>query len=277
MYRAPALRAKTGSPIQSSSSYNQITDNVTPTRPTILKAATTTLILSITLHAQTFPTPQPTINRNLIFLDPAHGGPDTGAQFPNHILEKDLTLAFTAQLRTTLAAASFNIMAPRDADPADVIPPDQRASLANHARPTACLLIHASPSGSGVHIFTSTLPDIGEVKPWQPIPWDTAQASFISPSHQLANLIGASLLQAKIPVILAPASIAPLDNLTCPALAIEIAPLITDNATTPVTDDAYQQRIAAAVAAAIQQWRTLNPPVHAAPAVSTGATPGVNP
>jgi N-acetylmuramoyl-L-alanine amidase len=245
---------------------------VTRSRPTILKAATTTLILSITLHAQTPTPPQPTTNRNLIFLDPAHGGPDTGAQFPNHILEKDLTLAFTARLRTTLAAASFNIMAPRDADPAEVLLPDQRASLANHARPTACLLIHATPSGSGVHIFTSTLPDIGEVKPWQPVPWDTAQSSFISPSRQLADLIAASLLQAKIPVILSPASIAPLDNLTCPALALEIAPLTIGDATTPVTDAAYQQRIAAAITAAIQQWRTLNPPAHSA-APPTGVNP----
>ncbi len=58
--------------IQPSSSYNQITDNVTRSRAPILHAATT-LILSITLHAQT-PTPTPpAINRNLIFLDPARG------------------------------------------------------------------------------------------------------------------------------------------------------------------------------------------------------------
>ena len=241
----------------------------------ILKAATT-LILSITLHAQT-PTPTPpTVYRSLIFLDPAHGGPDTGAQFPNHILEKDLTLAFTSRLKTALTAASFYVISPRSTDTADptaVLPPDQRASQANHARPAACILIHATPSGSGVHIFTSTLPDIGEVKPWQSIPWDTAQSSFITPSRQLADLLGASLLQAKIPVILSHASIAPLDNLTCPAVALEIAPLTTGDSTTAITDATYQQRIAAAITAAIQQWRTQNAPPHSAAGVTPGATP----
>ena len=41
------------------------------------------------------------------------------------------------------------------------------------------------------------------------------------------------------------------------------------HATTPVTDTTYQQRIASAIAAALQQWRTLNPP--------TRSTTGVNP
>jgi N-acetylmuramoyl-L-alanine amidase len=89
--------------------------------------------------------------------------------------------------------------------------------------------------------------------------WDTAQAPSLSASRLLANEIGISLLQARLPVILGQASVPPLNNLTCPAIAIELSPLTkTGSAATPVSDAAYQQSAAEAIAAALTNWRTEN-------------------
>ncbi|MEO6981928.1 MAG: N-acetylmuramoyl-L-alanine amidase [Edaphobacter sp.] len=202
--------------------------------------------------------------RALILIDPAHGGPDTGARLPTNLLEKDITLALATRLRTTLSAAGFTILTTRDSDPAATLPADQRAEAANHAHPAACLILHATSSGTGVHIITSALTPTGE--PPRVIPWDTAQSASIPESLTLANELGLALLRAKLLVLLTYASVPPLDNLTCPAVAIEIAPLSHPGSTpTPVSDATYQQHVAEAIAAALTSWRSHNTPTTGAP------------
>ena len=219
-----------------------------------LTLAILTSLLPIVATAQQ---PQP---RTTILLDPAHGGPDPGAHLADGVLEKDLTLAFSTRLRTLLSSNGFAMISTRDADPAVPFPTDQRAEIANHARPAACLILHATASGSGVHIVTSALAPPAEDAPSHaPVPWNTAQAASIPQSLSLANDLGIALLHAKLPFTLSRAFIRPLDNMTCPAVALEIAPLTSSDANpTPVTDAAYQQRIAQAVSAALTSWRNRN-------------------
>ena len=198
---------------------------------------------------------QPT-PRTVIFLDPAHGGPDPGAHLPNNLLEKDLTLAFATRLRAQLSTAGFTLLSTRDADPTVSFPTDQRAEIANHAHPAACLILHATSSGSGIHVITSSLQPNTLDDPHANIPWNTAQSASIPQSLALANEIGLALQHAKLPVILSRAAIRPLDNLVCPAVAIEIAPLTpSDSEPTPITDANYQQNIAKAISAALADWR----------------------
>ena len=216
-----------------------------------------TLAILTSLLPIAAPAQQPPI-RTTILLDPAHGGPDTGAHLPNNLLEKDLTLAFAARLRATLAASGFTVISTRDADPAVPFLTDQRAEIANHAHPAACLVLHVTDSGNGIHVVTSTLnpPDAPE-EPRPAIPWNTAQSGSVSQSLSIANEIGLALQQARLPVILARASIRPLDNLICPAVAIEIAPLTAaGSAPTPLTDATYQQNIAKTIAAGLTAWRS---------------------
>jgi N-acetylmuramoyl-L-alanine amidase len=218
------------------------------------RAALLTLVILTTLSA---PAQQP-IPRTTILLDPAHGGPDTGAHLPNNVLEKDLTLAFAARLRALLSTGGFTIISTHETDPAVPFPTDQRAEIGNHAHPTACLILHATDSGNGIHIITSALPPPNDFdEPHATIPWNTAQAASIPQSLSLANEIGLALQHARLPVILSRASLRPLDNLTCPAIAIEIAPLTpADSDPTPITDATYQQNIAKAIAAALTSWRS---------------------
>jgi N-acetylmuramoyl-L-alanine amidase len=222
-----------------------------------LALAILTSLLPVTAHAQQ-PTP-----RTVILLDPAHGGTDNGARLGDNLLEKEFNLAFAGKLRASLSASGFTLISTRDSDPTVPFTTDQRAEIANHAHPSACLILHATSAGSGVHIVTSALappddtydPDASR----NAIPWDTAQTASIPQSLRLANYIGVSLLHAKLPVTLSRASIRPLDNVTCPAVAIEIAPLISSGSDpTPITDPNYQRQIVQAIAQALTAWRTQN-------------------
>ncbi|WP_260738369.1 N-acetylmuramoyl-L-alanine amidase family protein [Tunturiibacter lichenicola] len=211
-------------------------------------------LMAATAIAQQTPTP-----RTLILIDPAHGGPDPGAKLADNVTEKSLTMAFGARLRALLTTNGFSVMSTHEADPTVTFTTDQRAEIANHAHPTACLILHATNSGNGIHLITSELPlpdDTYDPDAHHPIPWNTAQAASIPQSRALANQIGLALIHTKLPVLVTRASIRPLDNLTCPALAVEIAPLTRDDDTTPVTDTNYQQQVAQAIAAGLSSWRS---------------------
>ncbi|MDW5264385.1 MULTISPECIES: N-acetylmuramoyl-L-alanine amidase [Acidobacteriaceae] len=227
------------------------------------------ILLTLSSFASLAQTPQPvqppatkppltvpfTPKRTLILIDPAHGGPDTGAHLPNDLLEKDITLAFNNRLRALLSANNFAVISTRTSDPAAAFTTDQRAEIANHDHPAVCLTLHATSSGSGIHLFTSTLTP--PEHPTHILHWNTAQAASVPDSRLIANQIGVALLQAKLPVILGQATIPPLDNLICPAIAIELAPLPNGTATpTPVSNANYQQQAAEAIVAALTQWRT---------------------
>lgn len=221
-------------------------------------AARLTLVLLTSILPLAASAQQPT-PRTVILLDPAHGGPDPGAKLADNTTEKSLTMAFAARLRAILSTSGFAVMSTHESDPTVTFTTDQRAEIANHAHPTACLILHATDSGNGVHIITSELPppdDSYDPDAHHPIPWNTAQSASIPQSLSLANQVGLALIHSKLPVLVTRASIRPLDNLTCPAVAVEIAPLTRDDDTTPVTDANYQQQIAQAIAAGLTSWRT---------------------
>jgi N-acetylmuramoyl-L-alanine amidase len=187
----------------------------------------------------------------LIVLDAAHGGTDTGAHLAAHLEEKDLVLALSIRLRSMLSARGISVLTTREGDA--TLPPTKRAALANAHKAAACLILHASDSGSGIHLFTSSLP------PAQPatfLPWDEAQAAYLQQSLRWAAEINTAMTHAGVPVTLGRTAMQPLDNMTCPAAAVEIAPLTKDGAVTAaLTDPDYQSRILAGLAAAIEGWR----------------------
>jgi N-acetylmuramoyl-L-alanine amidase len=206
----------------------------------------------------------PTTNRNLVVLDPAHGGADAGASLGSQAVEKDVTLAMAGQLRTALAAAGFSVVSTRDGELTAPLTADQRAEIANRARPLACIVLHASGAGSGVHLYTSTLRQADaqvadgqdDEASFTATPWDEAQAAYVTQSLTLAGSLSAALGKAGLATLSGRAALRPLDNLTCAAVAIEVAPLLVGGADpTPASDAGYQQRVAAAVTATLRVWR----------------------
>jgi N-acetylmuramoyl-L-alanine amidase len=207
------------------------------------------------------PLAAPQMNHNLIVLDPAHGGPDPGANLGNNVPEKTVSLAFAVKLRAALAAANFTVATTRDADVSDPLTTDARAEIANRTHAVACVVLHATATGSGVHVYTSGLqpgpPDESDGSQFAPIPWDEAQARFVTQSRRLATDLNSALAKDTLPVLTGQAPLRPLDNLMCPAVAIEIAPLqVSGGDATAVTDADYQQRIIATLVTALQTWRT---------------------
>jgi N-acetylmuramoyl-L-alanine amidase len=198
-----------------------------------------------------------------VLIDAAHGGANIGARISADSLEKNITLALSTRLRAVLTARGITVIMTRESD-AD-IPSSQRAGIANHALASACLILHATATGSGVHLFTSSLPPVVSLPSASAntsatglIQWQTAQAAWVTRSLRLSSEINSALGQADIPTTLGVASVQPLDNLACPAVTIEVAPPTISGASQSgaLSDAKYQQRIVDALAAAIMEWRT---------------------
>jgi N-acetylmuramoyl-L-alanine amidase len=118
--------------------------------------------------------------------------------------------------------------------------------------PSACISLHATASGTGVHLFTSSLT---EVPITRFMPWETAQGAYIAQSQRLSSEIDSAMTQAEIPVTLGRTALQPLDSFTCPAVAVEVAPLRRSTGITPLSNPEYQNRILTTLAAALEQWQ----------------------
>lgn len=212
------------------------------------------------------------MNTSLVVIDPAHGGTDSGAALNDHAMEKDVTLAIAVRLRSALMANGFTVVATREADVTDLLPTDQRAETANRTHAVACIVIHATAVGSGVHVYTSDMQPPAEQDEqtptaFVPIPWDTAQAKYVRQSLSLASNLSLALGQGSLPALVGHAPLRPLDNMMCPAVAIEVAPLLAPGVDpTPVTDANYQQHVVSTLTAALRAWR-------ANPGISSAAEP----
>jgi N-acetylmuramoyl-L-alanine amidase len=200
--------------------------------------------------AQTSPNSPP--SRFTVVLDAAHGGDDTGGRLASGQMEKADTLALSVRMRSLLAARGMAVVTTRESDTA--VDPVQRAQTANHAKAAACLSLHATESGSGIHIFTSSL---APAEPARFVPWKTAQAAWITRSLALAGALNSALLHEGFNVTLSRTDLIGVDNMTCPALAIEIAPLRgPDGKVVAEPDDAdYQAHVANTLATALLAWR----------------------
>jgi N-acetylmuramoyl-L-alanine amidase len=202
-------------------------------------------------------------NRSVILLDAAHGGTDPGANLGNKVAEKNVTLAVAAKLRATLAAQGFTVVLTRVADSGPMTP-EQRAETANRSHALGCVSIHATASGLGVHIYTSALQPVAEAPdtPFAASRWESAQEGFVAQSSQLAAGLKSAFAGASLPVDVRTASVPPLDNLMCPAVAVEFAPLgpPAGNVRKGADDSGYQDSAVRAVTAALTKWRTDTAP-----------------
>ncbi len=198
-----------------------------------------------------------TAARFVVVLDAAHGGDDAGANLGSEP-EKAYTLAMSIKLRSLMVARGVSVVTTRDSDTA--VNPDRRAEIANRAHAQSCLSLHASESGSGVHVFVSSL---APVAPAPFLPWKTAQAAWIQSSLSLAGTINSALTHAGVPVTLGRIALPGIDSMTCPAVAVEITPDRSANesgngsAKAGLDDPDYQARVADALAAALVEWRSV--------------------
>ncbi|HUA99433.1 MAG TPA: N-acetylmuramoyl-L-alanine amidase [Terracidiphilus sp.] len=185
--------------------------------------------------------------RFVVVLDAAHGGDDAGANL-NGQPEKAYTLALSVRLRSLLEARGISVVTTRESDA--TVDAEQRAQVADHARAQACLILHATESGFGVHLFTTSL---AAAQPAVFEPWKTAQAAWETRSVALEGVLNSALGHAGLHVTMGRTELTTLDSMTCPAVAVEIAP--SPAGANSLSDDSYQSQVADALAGALLEWR----------------------
>lgn len=213
------------------------------------------IFLSVAAYAQAPAAPAAPAASFVVVLDAAHGGSDAGANLDGQP-EKAFTLAMSIRLRSLLGARGISVVTTRESDvTVDAV---HRAEIANHARAQACLTLHASETGTGIHFYTSSL------APARPVlfePWKTAQAAWLTRSVALEGVLNSAAQHAGLTITLGRTAVDAIDSMTCPAVAVEIAPGTqsggVSGASVPgsLADSNYQAQVADALAAALLEWR----------------------
>jgi len=199
-----------------------------------------------TLPAPTPAPPVPAARRYFAIVDASHGGDDHGETLSSSLLEKDVTVALARSLRQELESRGITTLVLRDSDANLSL--DQRAIFANADHAAIYIALHAASSGRGVRVYTALLPFGGDDRgPFRS--WTTAQHATLPLSQATATSVVSELQKRQVPVRDLSAPLSPLNNITGPAIAVEIAPQGSD--VSQLTAPDYQQLVTSAVATAI--------------------------
>ncbi len=245
-------------PVIASFSNEGRTITISPTSPGAQPGtqATTTTPAAPGQPAATTPAPAPTAatapaaRRYFAIVDASHGGDDHGETLSPTLLEKDVTVALARSLRQELESRGISTLVLRDSDANLAV--DQRAVFANADHAAIYIAVHAASSNHGVRVYTAMLP-YGEDDRGPFRSWTTAQHPTLPLSQSTATAVGAELQKRQLPVRVLSAALRPLNNVTGPAIAIEVAPQGSDLTQLMAPD--YQQLVTSAVATAIASVR----------------------
>lgn len=223
--------------------------------PTVPSSATPPIVsggqsASIAAQAATAVASQLINRRYFAVVDASHGGADYGETLSSTLYEKDITVALARSLRQELESRGITTLVLRDSDANLSL--DQRAVFANADHAAIYIALHAASDGPGVRVYTALLP-FGEDDRGPFRNWDTAQHAALSLSQSAAAAVANELQKRQIPVRDLAAPLRPLNNITGPAIAIEVAPEGSNLAQLTAPD--YQQLITSAVATAIAAGR----------------------
>ena len=208
---------------------------------------------------QTAATPIPA-RLNIVVLDPAHGGTDLGARGTGGIHESDIVLEFAAQVRTALEAQGFQVVQTRqgNANPSF----DDRSAMANAQRGAIFVTVHIASTGTPGTARVYVMNDMASgVDATGLIPWDRAQAPFVSLSRKLGDAVQGLLAQRfkGSPTGVQTASVRQLRTTAAPAIAVEISSVA-------VEDRAQLDHMAPGVADAIARGAAAFRPTYVVPA-----------
>jgi N-acetylmuramoyl-L-alanine amidase len=235
-----------GRTVTISSTAAIIAQNATPAAP-----GTPAVAGQPTLPGSVSSAPPASIARRYFaVVDASHGGDDHGETLSNTLLEKDVTVALARSLRQELESRGIPTLVLRDSDANLSL--DQRAVFANADRAAIYIAVHAASNGHGVRVYTALLPfggdDRGTFRAWT-----TAQHASLPLSQSTANAVAAEFQKRQITVRTLTAPLRPLNNVTGPAIAVEVAPQGSDSSQLTAPD--YQQLVTSAVATAIAASR----------------------
>jgi N-acetylmuramoyl-L-alanine amidase len=176
--------------------------------------------------------------RQLVMIDPGHGGPDVGAT-RNGIYEKDIVLAMSQQLGRILQQMGYSVMYTRTGDiDLDLEP---RVQMAENAKASAFVSVHVNSLDanasqvSGVETYYAPNASLGK-----------SLAEFVH--TQILASTGANdrgVRSARFYVI---------RNTSMPAILVETGFITNPSEASKLVNGAYQQRMADAIARGVDQF-----------------------
>lgn len=194
---------------------------------------------------------------NTIFLDPGHGGRDSGAFYYN-VAEKDLNMQIYRKLRTKLEELGYKVLTSRDSD-IDVDFITERSRMVNKTNSDIFISIHFNATGntyskaSGIQTYSySDEPDYPSKinQYWHNHP------DRMSESKRLATAIHSSLLAetgAKDAGLLE-SSYAVLRETAKPAVLLELGYMDNFSENQQIRDSRYQDKLVAGIVKGIQKY-----------------------
>lgn len=192
-----------------------------------------------------------------IFLDPGHGGRDSGAYYYN-VAEKDLNMQVYRKLRKKLEELGYKVLTSRDSD-IDVDFVTERSRMVNKTNSDIFISIHFNATGSaysrasGIQTYSySDDPDYpSKINPY----WHN-HPDRMSESKRLAAAIHSSLLAetgAKDAGLLE-RSFAVLRETAKPAVLLELGYIDNFAENQQIQDSHYQDKLVAGIVKGIQKY-----------------------
>ncbi|HEY8716259.1 MAG TPA: N-acetylmuramoyl-L-alanine amidase [Candidatus Acidoferrum sp.] len=178
-------------------------------------------------YSSSSPAPQTRPGLNIVVLDPAHGGTDTGARGTGGIRESEIVMDFVQQVRRKLELQGFQVLQTRQANENPSF--DDRSALANAQTGAVFVSLHISSAGlpGTVRVYVnSDLPAPRGVRDANGLlPWDRAQVPFLGLSHKLGDTVQGNLAQQfrGSPATAQVCAIRQLRTTAAPAIAVEIS------------------------------------------------------
>ncbi|MGH9403906.1 MAG: N-acetylmuramoyl-L-alanine amidase [Terriglobia bacterium] len=213
--------------------------------------------------------PAPAAALPVIVLDAGHGGTDSGARSREGVLEKNLDAAIVQQVASAIAATrKYRVVLTRSGDSDPTI--EQRTLAANTSRPVAFVTFHAGQLGDHspvirVYTYQPSSPSLPTSStpppPSQFVRWDEAQQPSDARSQRLAADLArrlAAIQGATVPPPVA-APVRQLRSVAAPAAAIELGTLAPADSAGVIAQPVFQQQVAAAVVAALQEFASGGP------------------
>jgi N-acetylmuramoyl-L-alanine amidase len=214
-----------------------------------------------------------------VVIDPGHGGSEEGAKGPGGLLEKEITLQMARLLQKELVDRGFEVLLTRQVD--RDLGLDERAAFANHHRADLFLSLHTNastrPGARGAETYflareatddearttaalendAARLGERDEPEGLELVLWDLAQVEYLEESAALAETIqrelNAALSLTDRGVRQAPFRV--LMGATMPAVLVETGFLTNQEEGRLLGDRRHQERLARAIARAIEAFR----------------------
>lgn len=194
---------------------------------------------------------------NTIFLDPGHGGRDSGAFYYN-VAEKDLNMQIYRKLRTKLEELGYKVLTSRDSD-IDVDFVTERSRMVNKTNSDIFISIHFNATGSAYSKTSGIQTYSYRDEPDYPSKinqyWHN-HPDRMSESKRLAAAIHSSLLAetgAKDAGLLE-SSYAVLRETAKPAVLLELGYMDNFSENQQIRDSQYQDKLVAGIVKGIQKY-----------------------